>query len=454
MSATIAYGRFTSAKEMMMRSSFVFALGTAAIAANAAIAADPATINWSVVPVTELTLFYPGQSSYEWLRSDAHKGASRGVQRGDACVSCHDETGAEIDLGDTLVKAGRLESTPVAGKPGHVGLKVQAAFDEKNAYLRFQWKTANPYPGTEHQYLRFDGHEWKVYGYPKLDKVVQEGKQPGIYEDRMTVMIDDGKVPGFAQQGCWLTCHDGQRDMPKQFTKEEVAANALLTAIKKSDVRKYLPETRTDPSDWKTGKSVEEIAKLKAAGGFVDLIQWRAHRSYPVGMADDGYVLEWRLGDAGKDPFGSNADEATHQPKFMWDEKKVGYRGITADQLRKGDHFLIREQNAVPFDPKLAWKEGDMIPDYVISREDAKGSAADNKALANWKEGMWTVVMIRPLGLMNADDKNLKEGGVYNVGFAVHDDNITTRGHYVSFVKTLGLASPGAKADINAVKLR
>ena len=40
--------------------------------------------------------------------------------------------------------------------------------------------------------------------------------------------------------------------------------------------------------------------------------------------------------------------------------------------------------------------------------------------------------------------------GVYNVGFAVHDDNITTRGHHVSFVKTLGL---GAKADIRAVKL-
>ena len=95
--------------------------------------------------------------------------------------------------------------------------------------------------------------------------MVQEGKQPGIYEDRMSVMIDDGKVPGFAQQGCWLTCHDGQRDMPKQFTKEEVAANPLLTAIKKTDVRKYLPETRTDPSDWKTGKTVEEIAKIKAA---------------------------------------------------------------------------------------------------------------------------------------------------------------------------------------------
>ena len=133
---------------------------------------------------------------------------------------------------------------------------MQAAYDDKNAYFRFQWKTQNAFPGTEHQYLRFDGKEWKVYGFPKLDKVVQEGKQPGIYEDRFSIMIDDGKVAGFAQQGCWLTCHDGQRDSRKPFTKEEVAANPLLNAIKKSDVRKYLPDTRTDPSDWKTGKSV------------------------------------------------------------------------------------------------------------------------------------------------------------------------------------------------------
>jgi hypothetical protein len=54
-----------------------------------------------------------------------------------------------------------------------------------------------------------------MQGFPKLDKVVQDGVQPGIYEDRMSIMIDDGKVPGFAKQGCWLTCHDGQRDMPK-----------------------------------------------------------------------------------------------------------------------------------------------------------------------------------------------------------------------------------------------
>ena len=423
----------------------------AAFGIGSAPAADPAKIDWSKIRATTIPLFYPGQSSYEWVRSDAHKGAAAKVARGAVCVSCHDDVEDLRNDGDTIVAGNALEPTPVKGKNGNIDLKVQAAYDKKNAYLRFQWKTNNPYPGTEHQYLRFDGKEWKVWGYPKLDQVVQEGKQPGIYEDRLAIMIDDGKVPGFAQQGCWVTCHDGMRDMPKQSTKDEAAANSLLQAIKKNDVRKYLPSTRNDPKDWKSGKSVEEIAKIKAAGGFLDLIQWRAHRSYPVGMADDGYVLEYRYSDAGRDMFGGNADKNTHQPKYMWDEKKVGYRSITADQLRKGDHFLIREQNAVPFDRNAGWKEGDLIPDYITSREDAKGSAADNKAIGNWKDGVWTVVIVRPLGLANDDDKALKHGGRYNVGFAVHDDNITTRGHHVAFVRTLGF---GVKADIRAVRLK
>ena len=424
-------------------------LGAAVLAATSAIAADPAKIEWAKVPAASVALFYPGQSSYEWLNND-HKGdkGRKAVRGGSTCVKCHD--GEEKELGDKLVKGGPLEPTPVKGKHGSVDLKVQVAYDAKNAYFRLQWKTQNPYPGIEHQYLRFDGKEWKVYGYPKLDKVVQEGKQPGIYEDRMTIMIDDGKVPGFAKQGCWLTCHDGERDMPKVVSNEDAQANALLKAIKKNDLRKYLPATRSDPLDWASGKSPEEIAKLKAAGAFVDLIQWRAHRSHPVGMADDGYVLEYRNSDAGKNMFSGNSDSKTHTPKFMWDQKKVGYKSITAEQLRKGEHFLIREQNAVPFDPNAGWKAGDMIPDYLVSREDAGGSAADNNAIASWKDGMWTVVIIRPLGLANSDDKALKDGGVYNVGLAVHDDNITTRGHFVSFTRTLGF---GVKADIQAVKL-
>jgi hypothetical protein len=274
---------------------------------------------------------------------------------------------------------------------------------------------------------------------------VQEGKQPAIYEDRLTLMLDDGKVPLFAKQGCWLTCHEGERDMPNVASKDEAQQ-----AIKKADVRKYLPASRSNPSDWRTVKSADELSKLKADGQFVDLVQWRAHRSNPIGMTDDGYVLEHRNFDAGKNPFASNMDDKTKQPKFMFDAAKAKAKAVSEKDVRKGEHFLIKDVNAVPFDPNAGWKEGDLLPRYFMQPQETTGSAADNKAKGQWKDGTWTVVMVRPLGLANSDDKALKPGGVYNVGFAVHDDNITTRGHHVSFVKTLGL---GAKADIQAVKL-
>src|SRR4026209_1292813 len=125
-------------------------LGVVACAAVPAMAADPATIEWAQIPPASVMLFYPGQSSYEWLRSDVlgkGKGA-KAVREGGTCVKCHE--GDEKVMGDNIVKGGALEPTPVKGKNGSLELKVQAAYDAKNAYLRFQWKTLNPYPGIEH----------------------------------------------------------------------------------------------------------------------------------------------------------------------------------------------------------------------------------------------------------------------------------------------------------------
>ncbi len=426
------------------------AIGAAALFGGAVHAADPATVNWSSVPTNTINLFWPAQSSYQWLHSKDHAGAAM-VKTGGACVTCH--KGQEEKLGNKLVKANKLEPMPVEGKNGAIQLSIQIAYDADNAYFRAQWKTRNNFPGEAHPFERFDGKAWKHYGYPKLDAVVQQGKQPGIYEDRFSIMIDDGSVPNFDKQGCWLTCHDGERDMAKLPSKGEVQANEFFKAIKKNDVRKYLPSTRTDAmASWDKGKSLDEIKKIKAAGGFLDLMQWRGHRSNPVGMADDFYVLEYRNGDAGKNPFGSNVDRDKKQPKFMYDEKKVGKKALREEDIRKMPTALIREENAVPFDPNAGWKEGDLIPAYVVSRADASGSAADNKqAKGTWKDGMWTVVWARPRNLTNPDDKMLKDGKAYNFSFAVHDDNITTRGHQVSFPLTVGF---GTKADIEATRLK
>jgi hypothetical protein len=165
-------------------------------------------------------------------------------------------------------------------------------------------------------------------------------------------------------------------------------------------------------------------------------------------------VLEYRLFDEGKNPFSSNMNAETKAPKYMFDEAKVGVKALTADDI--GDptkpYALIREENTVAFDPDAGWKEGDILPGIVLSREDSAGSAADNKTTTGvWDDGTWTVTWTRPLDTGNAaDDKAMLEGKVYNVGIAVHDDNTTTRFHFVSFPFTLGI---GTDADIQAMRV-
>ena len=414
------------------------------------LAGDSGTLDWNRVPTKTLTLFYPAQSSYQWVRGADHPGASM-VAQGTSCVTCHN--GQEEKLGNKLVRANPIEPTPVAGKNGALTLNVQVAYDNENAYFRFQWKTQANRAGDAYPVYRFDGKEWKPYGNQRLAGAVRKGEQPAIYEDRLTMMIDDGSVPGFANQGCWLTCHRGERDMPEQPTTATVQKNPLYAAIKRNDVRKYLPSTRTDDlASWENGRSVAEIEKIKASGAFLDLIQWRAHRSNPVGMADDGYVLEWRNFDAGRNPFVSNLNAKTGQPNYMYDANKVGARALTDATMRRAATALLPGDNAVPFDPKAGWKAGDLLPQYYLSRTGAAGSAADNKnAKGAWKDGMWTVEWVRSRNLANPDDKALREGQVYNFGFAVHDDNITSRGHQISFPVTVGF---GAKAAIEATRLK
>ena len=88
-----------------------------------------------------------------------------------------------------------------------------------------------------------------------------------------------------------------------------------------------------------------------------------------------------------------------------------------------------------------------------MSRAEAKGSAADNDAVSGaWKDGTYTLVWGRKLDTGHpADDKIMKVGSKYTVGFAIHDDNATTRFNHVSFPLTLGI---GVDADIKAVTLK
>lgn len=415
--------------------------------------ADTAPVDWSSVPVDNVTLFYPGQSSFQWLRSREHRGA-RMVRRGAACVRCH--SGEERRMGNSIVSGGRLEPDPIEGKKGSLRLAVQAAHDDENLYLRFRWETQADRPGVMHNYMRYTGESWEFFGGPRSAERVRQGEEPPLYEDRLALMIDDGDAGGFAEQGCWASCHNGMRDMPDEPSPGTVEAHPRLGAagLGKDDVRKYLPSSRNDrTASWDRVKSPEAIADIRERGGFVDLMQWRAARSNPVNMADDGYVLEYRLFDDGQKPFSWNVDRDSMIPKYMFDPDSVGRKSLTVADIEDGPESpaLIREDNTVPYDPDADWQEGDVLPGRLLSRADARGSAADNSRVSGeWEDGTWAVTWTRPLDTGNDDDIALNRGDRYTVGFAVHDDNVTTRFHFVSFPITVGI---GRRGDITAVTL-
>ena len=112
--------------ENIMKRAALF-LGVAALITGPAFAGDPATVNWSNVPTKTIKLFWPGQATYQWLRSPAHKRADMQTKEGQACVACH--KGEEEEIGKKLVGGHDLEPMPVEGKNGLINLKFQVNND-------------------------------------------------------------------------------------------------------------------------------------------------------------------------------------------------------------------------------------------------------------------------------------------------------------------------------------
>jgi hypothetical protein len=405
--------------------------------------------DWNKIPAKTVTLFYPGQASWEYLTSNAHPGAGA-MENG--CAACH--TGQEKQLGASLVKAGPREKDPIAGKSPTVDLSVRAAYDAEYVYFQFRWATDKPSP--LHTLWRFDGKQWVSWGGPKPD-ATKKGVPPS-YEDRLTVIFDepnnvpafDGSKMTFSQVGCWMTCHNSMRAMPQDVPRKAIEPHPYwgTQGRKVGDIRKYLLVTRTAQDAagaWDKVKPVAELNALKAAGKFLDLWQWRAGRSAAVGYASDDWVMEYRNTDAGRSPF-------FNRPKaeFMFDEKALGFRAIPEKDLqaRLGQAALVEGKTAVPLTPQATFAEGDILPQYI--QREPQGSGADVQAFGRYADGHWVVEIRRKQVTGHPDDKALRPGKAYPVGFAVFDDMVSNRRHHVSLPLTVGI---GVDGDVKAVKV-
>jgi hypothetical protein len=408
--------------------------------------------DWTKVPQATITVFYPGQASWQFLTSPSHPGREA-VLGGTACQSCHQ--GQEKALGEKLVKGPRLEPEPIAGKRGAVDVSVRAAFDDQFLYMRFEWTAQQP--GASHELWRYDGTRWIPWGGPKPEAT--KAGVPPSYEDRIAMMFTDRNVPaadgartGFNQAGCFIACHNSMRRMPADVVGNRVTSHPYFGTggLGSSDMRHYLLITRTaldETGGWDKVKAVSDLERLRSEGSFLDLWQWRAYRSSPVGYAGDDNVLEFRLSDAGRSPFTTPA-----RPSFMYDQAKAGFRAVPEARFNEllPQLPLIMGANAVPLDAAARFAPGDLLPRNILRTPD--GSGADVLANGAWASGRWVVELRRRLSTGNADDKPFRPGRVYRFGLSLFDDKVSNRSHFVSFVQTLGLGAQ-TTATVRAVRL-
>lgn len=219
----------------------------------AALSAQAMAVDWTTVQGKDVTLFYPGQASWEWaLTQSSHSGAKR-FRGGKNCRDCHN--GEEADIGALIVSGKKLEPDPISGKPGSIQINVKVAHDANSLYVRVTW--------------------------PIRQSAIVEKQDPD-FETKFTMMLGDANVKEATRAGCWGTCHADLSTMPNDPGDDD-------------GIKKYLSRSRTKLTRQGGGrnyKSQEQLQTLITNGYFLEY--WQGRITGDKVTSASGMVLEVR----------------------------------------------------------------------------------------------------------------------------------------------------------------
>ena len=236
-------------------------------------------VNWNKSSARDITLFYPGTASIEWVLGRNH-GGKRAFVKGDRCVECHDEETA--DIGQLIVSGEsdkELEPTPIPGKRGSIKVSIDATHDSENLYLRFSW------PEGEHTPAPF----------------VEGGKMDSQNAMKLAFMLSTDDVEYADRAGCWGTCHADANTMPFAPENKVLLGSELASRLNfDTGVSKYLKESRTKLEiKGRRGKALGGWDKLKVQGEidaaleanqFMDIVRYKSGSK----TVEDGTILAER----------------------------------------------------------------------------------------------------------------------------------------------------------------
>ena len=207
-------------------------------------------VDWGSVEATTVKVFYPGVTSWDYLRGKDHGTGGNVVKKLEkACADCHVSKDGSYDIKSDKIISGALnkvdsgdplEPEPLSGMSGFKDVTIQAAYDSENIYLRVQWPGSGASTSEEEA-------------------------------DRVSFQVSN-KIKSFSLYGCFITCHDDQTGMPENRGE-------------KKKLYGYFTE----------GKSQDKLDGYLSKGQFMDL--WEAYFVGTDVKSEDEYILESRHED-------------------------------------------------------------------------------------------------------------------------------------------------------------
>ena len=247
---------------------------TAAAGKKSAATASSINVDWAKANSREITIFYPGQTSIEWIQNGRdHGGARPFTKGGDRCVTCHDKETA--DMGAKIVSGEKAEDTPIAGKRGSIPVTVDTTYDAEFLYMRFSWADGDHVP------------------VPFVDGGKMDPENPM----KLAVMFAGDNVEFADRAGCWATCHHDAKNMPDAPDAKTLAGSEFAKQINLTNgVTKYLGETRTSievkgrgdkaKGGWDKLESEDKLKSLMAEKAYIDIVRYKSGKA----IVEDGHI--------------------------------------------------------------------------------------------------------------------------------------------------------------------
>ncbi len=235
-------------------------------------------VNWAKADAHKITIFYPGETSLEWVLNGRDHGGSRPFTKGgERCVTCHEAETAE--MGEKMVTGEKAESSPIPGKRGSIPVTVNTTYDDEYLYMRFTWAD------VKHNAVPF----------------VDGGKMDPENPIKLAVMFATDDVEYADRAGCWATCHHDANSMPDTPDGTTLGDSEFKERLDLSGgVTKYLKESRSKleikgrrgkkRGGWDKLKSKADIDSTYDDGKFMDIVRYKSGSN----IVEDGYVLEQR----------------------------------------------------------------------------------------------------------------------------------------------------------------